>query len=567
MVARRALIVPGMIAVCGALWLAGCSNNVAEGTVISIPDSSPKPPESVSRLQSPAGRTGVVLNQIAQYRYESGYSAATGTSTFNAYPIAADNVLFTAAFRHAVYLNTLNSAGSGVPGSIGPGDTGAITASTSYEALYAESVVGGSPYPSLYTGTGLENRVKAVVGGGNLLTAYGSGNMSLAELYVFDGDVSTGAGTTSDLRGYPYASSNAAENIWYSRRGRQHLMRPSLRYIGFGQKDDPAESGRGVAPPYPILSGQFIGTWVLASSKPAVSVESVWPNDGNQNVNPFGLDTDMNGPLQYSGPPIHMTLPVSQPFTRENGLEIALTRVTAYKGDTVAPSYPYSQGTYRQMRVFTNVSGLTVVNSVAPAGGYSVQGTQAPIIYQAPMAGATNQGAIITDRITTHYRYRIAFGGGTDLGTAVAPLVAPGDTITIAVAATLSPYPTSASIGEYQYSIEAVNYTARTVDVLIPVFDDTHFPFEASPLSPSTLMIRYGNTANVALSVTSATANGSVTVEVDNTILQLNNGEVVIVPTAPLEPNAWYQLTIKGKTFNYTGTQYTSYFKTNNKGF
>jgi hypothetical protein len=63
----------------------------------------PKPPESVVRMRAPADYKGVLTDKVNKYRAET-------YATNNRNPISHDDVLHTAATRHAVYLNTLNSA-------------------------------------------------------------------------------------------------------------------------------------------------------------------------------------------------------------------------------------------------------------------------------------------------------------------------------------------------------------------------------------------------------------------------------------------------------------------------
>jgi hypothetical protein len=196
-----------------------------------------------------------------------------------------------------------------------------------------------------------------------------------SEVYIFDGDIYRTDGSIGELRGYAERDGSAVENIWYARRGRVPAMRAALRSFGFGHKSYTSVQNGAFAPPFPILNNRFIGVAVLLAAQPAIAARSVWPNDGNEDVRPYGLDTDLSGPNQYSGPPIHVTLPVDEPFLRNTGVtQLNLTKVASNGGAPIATTVVPGGN---QFRVYSNVSGL-VVPSIAGVGQYAPIGPIAP---------------------------------------------------------------------------------------------------------------------------------------------------------------------------------------------
>lgn len=315
----------------GIALLAGCTGDEA---ALNSPGaaSDPKPAESISRLDAPYERSVALSSKLNTYRLET-----FGTRM----DVAHKNVLYTAAYRHATYLQSINSVeynprgGTGLP----PGEpTDVVTAETEYAELREETEVptATSIFPANFTNADIWSRVMAVVGGPSLLGS--RSGRTLNEFYIFNGDVRTLDDEASEFRGFNLDTDSttdpdryrfdAIDNLWYSRRGRVNLMRADLRYFGYGHPSDSPASGGEIDYPWPIMDGQFRGVVTTITPSPAVAQFGHWPDDGNVDVNPYGLDTDFKEiitppdgleiddvvPNQYSGPPIHVTIPVLEPF-------------------------------------------------------------------------------------------------------------------------------------------------------------------------------------------------------------------------------------------------------------
>lgn len=544
------------------LIAAGCgSGGGTTSSFYTVPNAVPKPADTINRAASPQPRSDALTYHLAQYRSE-----ALGPSA-GLFQARHDDVLYTAAVRHAIYLNTINSAA--VPAYGGGPESLNITPSTAYGTMRTEPVVGGSPWPMLFTSSDLVGRIQAVFGGATLLNSIGADRYQVDELYLFDGDIWTTSGNISDFRSYPKTVADPVESVWYQRRGRQHLMRASLVYFGYGAKDDPVPNGVVAIPPYPILNNRFVGALNVVHSRPMAGALGWWPNNNNQNVNPFGLDTDMGGTEQYSGPPLHITLPVAEPILATNGaLALDLTRVDQYDGVAIAPTYPYNQLSWRRFRAFTNVQNLQVLSSFDAVGGFQMAGNPVPVIANAPMENSTfvsYKYATPGDPEFSYATYTIQFDASADL-----LLANVGDTLRITVENKASPAPSSGSLGNFDYTIIAVDVNAKTVTVdmpltIIPPTGHAARPFEALPTTEPP--IRYGTAENVTLSVYNPGASLRFIAEVDNRVMNLTNGEMVVVPVAPLEKNAWYRFRFQLRTPSYDSGLKTVYFKTNSRSY
>jgi hypothetical protein len=320
-------LVPSVVLGCGFL-LSSCNG---DNDSLPLVGSGPG---SIQRLNAPASRSVSVVGQLNQYRAQA-YSVLTATSK----DVNHSNVLYTAAYRHSVWLNTVNSATydpttlTGIEGTT-------VTASSSTDQLRAEiaaTTTTTSYFPALKTAKDPWNRVNAVVGGSDLLKQLV--NKGIKEYFLFDGDIeidttTTGTGTGSSntgehLRGYSLGSTNLIDNLWYSRKGRLALVRPNLTAIGLAQVEDASPSGSPIIPPWPFLNGRFTGSVMCAYARPEQQQLTVWPKDGSTGIKTVGLDTDLlevvnigdSGLTEdevvghaYAGPPISVTLPVNVPF-------------------------------------------------------------------------------------------------------------------------------------------------------------------------------------------------------------------------------------------------------------
>ncbi|MBA3709514.1 MAG: hypothetical protein H0W83_11930, partial [Planctomycetes bacterium] len=252
---------PLVLTATAALAIGGCG-----GDVVTAKRATGA--ESVDRLQAPMARSSAITAKLNQYRAET-------------YGMAMDvqhrNVLYTAAYRHAVFLNTVNSASydsrspnSGTEGSI-------ITPNSGREDLLTEMDLRTTGvFPALFTNADPYTRVERVVGSPDVL----DGTRSLVyEDYVFSGNIWRADGTTSAFRGFDRDSQNVAfdevDNLWYTRHGRTMLMRPTLRSIGYGAVGDGS-----VSPPWPILNGRFLGVFSAIVSRPLTAQLGRWPGPG-----------------------------------------------------------------------------------------------------------------------------------------------------------------------------------------------------------------------------------------------------------------------------------------------
>ncbi len=306
-----------------ALLLASCENSTqplnAGGS-----DITPKPKESVEREQAPVDRAQALTAKLNLYRQQTFGSAQD---------VSHVNVLFTAAKRHAAYLNTINSKNyNRQQGSSGAEDT-QITPSTNLNILRNEALVptAAGNFPAFYTDTLLYNRVAAVVGSTDLLNGNGSSGVRLLENYVFNGNIANPADArnVSAFRGFNLDLRTDADptkyvfdesdNLWYSRNGRLLAMRAATRAVGYASRYD-ASSTDTI---YPLLGGRFRGVWISLETADLVAQRGFWPNEFNSNVNPYGLDTDIDGRVTYCGPPIHVTLPVAEPILGTSAAAIA----------------------------------------------------------------------------------------------------------------------------------------------------------------------------------------------------------------------------------------------------
>ena len=335
----------------------------------------PKPPESVVRMRAPADYKGVLTDKVNKYRAET-------YATNNRNPISHDDVLHTAATRHAVYLNTLNSAAYQVTRTGPSGEEAAnITSNSLLTALVTEPIAPStaeSPYPTYFTSTSMYSRVDAVVGGPDLLKNSNGVGRYIFENYVFNGNITNSAGDPSNFRGFSLDSFfnatqvngldnnfqfDVVDNMWYTRRGRHALIQPTARFWGYGD----VQSNK-FACPWPILNGRFLGVGMVVADRPLTQQLGFWPNNGQTDVTPYGLDTDvwnlqqeLGSDSPYGGPPIHFTLPVAEPFqwSGPNALSITFTCVAGYPA-----GWPER---WKALAVFTNQ------NPIIAAPGWTAQ--------------------------------------------------------------------------------------------------------------------------------------------------------------------------------------------------
>lgn len=354
--------------------VAGCSGNnqpsKAGGAANTI-----KPPESVTRLSAPGSRSDALTNQLNTYRRQT-YTDALAQPGAGSFDVSHNDVAYTAAYRHAVYLNSINSKPykpNAVLGSIGEPAT-VLTPASSYEDMRTETVTpdvtaaGATIFPALYTGPGMYPRMAAVVGSPETLSNCSQDNVN--EYSIWNGDVQLNGGGNSAFRGFnldtgynatgaQFAGYTPVDNIWYTRRGRTWLMRAGLKYFAYASPYDTQSNGSCICPPWPLFydPAQFLGVFNAVTPSPRLNITGFWPNAGNLDVNPYGLDTDMRTiitgataaqvPNQYSGPPIHFTLPLQEPFlanttTFAGGVSVMFRKVSSINATVLSPGVAFS---------------------------------------------------------------------------------------------------------------------------------------------------------------------------------------------------------------------------------
>jgi hypothetical protein len=526
-----------VVAVCALGLMQSCGAPGGTPAVQTLPVQFNQPQESVRRLRAPDARTQSMMARLNRYRLHAFGSA---------HDVQPSDELYTAAFRHAVYLNTKNSKQytpnppadplTGAPGSIGMEQLNIVPSTpwpnqsiSAYDAKLTPSVMHtedifpdvpiGEIYPALVTHADMMGRLQAVVGGPGIMSAVGASESELYEDFVINGDVWLTSGAISQYRGYDLNSKTAAgvplynelDSIWYSRQGRSFLMRSSLKYLGYGAALD---DGR-YTPPWPIMFGRFAGVMMGLASRPLQNELSVWPtsnNTGADSVNRLGTSTDVNaGPNQYSGTPIHITLPSALPFYKD----ISIRNFTFDRTD--APAYP-TQNNYRFLQFYSNVKSLSV--GIAAGAVFAT-----PNEYHgtgAPLAVVTNL-QIVDWTATANLpgcmtQYTITLDPNTDFSK-----FNPGDRIVI----TWPGHPAF----PVSYTITGKNAPVITVAV----------PCQFDPFSPAKPDI------NTKFDIFLAVSTG-VTAIFD---AGLANAELMIVPVAPLEPNATYHLRGEIRTPDY----------------
>jgi hypothetical protein len=353
-------------------FLSGCG----EGPIAQPTDGgSEQPPQSVGRKSAPGFYSNDLTSKLNNLRQQT-YSTQVN--------VPHSDVLYTAAYRHAKNLNTTNMAGVStrpLPGQSGGIPTTTITAASDLDVLLSETPPAGTDqYPLFFTSVDPYNRVRAVVGGDDLLFSGGTGR-GVFELYDFNGNVPQPSGQNSDFRGYNLdlrlnaiqAISNdnnfrydPVDSMWYSRRGRHALTQPTLRAWSYASVQDDDVGNSIVAP---ILSGRFLGVGLGVCDRPLTQQLGYWPNPGNTDVTPYGTDTDLQtdltepgGDSPFHGVPIHITMPAAEPFLR---ISLSFSNVTPASTANPLGGYPTNwPKRWRKLAIFSNQDVNYMRNSV-----------------------------------------------------------------------------------------------------------------------------------------------------------------------------------------------------------
>lgn len=246
-------------------------------------------------------------NYAAHVAYISEINAAR-RDAFDSPALGIDysSVLYTAAVRHAGYLDSINS-GEGRNGS----DAENIVIETTYTALADETVIPKAPddqsgidignepiWPVFFTDTTVRNRVLAVHGGPDLIagrTVYEDylvnsgtmfyGNPGSAGILISEFRAHSG-GDSFGLSGY-----SDAMNMWHHPFMRLMAMRPSTKYLGIGLKNDARARNNGYIPPFPLLDDKFAGVVLWAEdTAPIIPIyKGIWPPPPERNGGVLGV--------------------------------------------------------------------------------------------------------------------------------------------------------------------------------------------------------------------------------------------------------------------------------------
>jgi len=373
---RLPLATVSLVGVSACLLLTACGEGP---TAMPAPVGDEQPPNSVGKMSAPSAYKNSLTNKLNNYRAQT-----YGTRM----DVAHSDVLYTAAFRHAKNINSVNSAGVStrpLPGADPGIEQQTITPDSSLTDLEEDSAPGTTDqFPVMFTSVNRYNRVRAVVGGDSLIFTGGVGRV-VFENYDFNGNITAIDGLNSEFRGFSLEQRlNASQavtgdndfrydpvdTLWYSRRGRHALIQPTMKKWAYASVLDDSIG----TPPYPILSGRFLGSTLAVADRPLTQQLGVWPNNGNTDVTPYGLDTDLSEILQedggdsaYGGPPIHITLPAAEPFLK---ITLSFTDLDGYPN-----SWPKR---WRKLAIYSNqdpdymrTSVLTVsIPGVSTAPGY-----------------------------------------------------------------------------------------------------------------------------------------------------------------------------------------------------
>ena len=308
--------------------IAGCGGQDGQPLVPRGAENTPAPRESIVQGLAPRSRSMLLTQGINAYRRQTyGIEVASSDASVD---VKHHDVLYTAAYRHAVNVNSRNAGNQTAKG--GEAVDIVVDGDTELEDFFTDTVAGsGGLFPAFYTHEQLDGRVRAVAGAKNLV----GNNDKLMEGFLFSGTVNSLSNSVSEFKGYSISGSNlgagtfprdALSSLWYSVRGRVWLSEYSLTHIGIaGVSDDPYATGV-VAPRPPILDGRFVGSVVGRLSQPRLARLGHWPKSLQEDVNTTGTDWDTRLNLSSqsataqatltstSGPPIHVTLPVDEVF-------------------------------------------------------------------------------------------------------------------------------------------------------------------------------------------------------------------------------------------------------------
>jgi len=425
-------------------------------------------------------------------------------------------------------------AGGSSGGNAAEGTT--ITTFNHLVDIDAEPVVpaAGQPFPALFTDTNLFNRVLFIVGSLGLTQGNGASGSAAFENFIFNGNVWRPDGTLSEFRGFNLdtdRSTNPAtydftpvDCAWYSHDGRASLERSSVQYFGYAATSDSSLW----TPPFPILNGRMIGLINILAAGPLTNQFGFWPCNGAV-VARYGTDFDLQGPNQFAGTPISITLPVAEPLLAD----IGVVDCELHRSDGIEPSVP---DTWRYFQCYSDVDGLNVpYNGQTPGdfppgtGLYEASGLPAPLFSKVNVESITVLGYNGDPPDTWETNFAI------DPSVATFGQIKPGDTLEVFVAA-------GTAAGSYDFTVDSTDINTHSIDVGIP--------------SPAWNQASWaGNLENVTVSLISHTFAGVSTL-VDSHLI---DGEFMIVPVAPLETNAQYtvNLQLQTATYNSGALQFT----------
>ena len=476
-------------------------------------------------------------------------STATGTATTVATATFATSTATGTVTDTATGTATTTATGTGTPTTTtsGPntGNTSEGTTITPFNHLIdldQEPVVPavGQIFPALFTDTNLFNRVLFIVGSLDLIAGTGASGANAYENFIFNGNVYRSDGTLSEFRGFNQdtdQTTNPAtydftpvDDAWYSHDGRANIERASVQYFGYASTSD----SNLWTPPFPILGGRMTGLINVLTNRPLTNQFGFWPNNGAV-VARYGTDFDLQGPNQFAGTPISITLPVAEPLLADVGV----IDCEMHRSDGIEPAVP---ATWRYFQCYSDVDGLDVpFNGETPGvfppgtGLYEARGLPAPLFSKVNVESITVLGYNGNPPDTWETNFAI------DPSVATFGQIQPGDTLEVFVAA-------GTAAGSYDFTVDSTDINTHSIDVGIP--------------SPAWNQASWAdNLENVTVSLISHTFSGVSTL-VDSS---LRDGEFMIVPVAPLETNAQYTINLQLQTATYNSGALQFTFTTDNR--
>jgi len=616
----------GIAAVVAALVVTGCGGSGGPSPM-AFPPVSPgtaATPSTIAPLSDP-GTTNGFLAFINAWRAQAFGDALS--------PLTQSDVLYTAATRHAAYLDSINSTEG-----VGGPDAENVTVENELGVLFDEPVAPTLPdltlpvtrpienaWPALFTNNDLRRRILAVLGGGDLLLE-NVGAATVHEAYIFNSNYPildpNNSNALSQFRSvarsqFGSIDYNDAENFWYHPLWRIPLMRASSQFIGVGTVTDGRSANDNQTPPFPLFDsvGGFGATATIVEYHTPVTVtrESIWPNNGNSDVLPWGLDGTQDGATHpfFSGPPMHVTVPTTEPFST---VTVELCRVDGEGSNTIVdddliidetgtPASVDGDGDAPDIQIYTsNGSGV----AAAAAAGGCFEAENDGTLFDGTGGGGTGGGGGTTEvdtvlesnlgiRFIDHFNDGDGPASGDDGTDPLFPPAEPqtvgapqttvieleqplsntgnlvvqvGDTITTDTYPSPRQNDPNGNPGGNQNIISSNANQAATIAFISPnrrfIGLQSQIGSGIDENSATTWNIlgqNEGNESNGTLEITGLRPPGAT----GNAEPALRNGEILAIPEDPLLPGTWFRLTVTYTTIAQgVGGTHVVWFRTRN---